>query len=377
MLNTQKFGEILKGFGFDFFSGVPCSLLQNLINYAINDCQYIAAANEGDAVSIASGAFLGGKKAVVLMQNSGLTNATSPLVSLNQPFQIPVLGFVSWRGEPHQKDEPQHELMGKLTTKWLSDMQIEWTVLENDLELAKEQLKKANEIFNQNKSFFFVVRKNTFENVELNVQSVKNYQNKTKIKNFQVKSNLPSRWEVLKNLVKIKSKNTFFLATTGKTGRELFEISDSENNFYQVGSMGCVSSIGLGLALAKPDKKIVVIDGDGSVLMRMGALATLANYRPKNLLHILLDNNAHDSTGGQKTVSNQIDFIEVLAGFSYPNVIEIKDLEDFEKRLKTWKLAPELTFLYFKIKPGSKKNLARPNLKPHQVKERMMNLLML
>ena len=154
MLNTNEFGNELKRLGFDFYSGVPCSFLKNLINYSINECEYIAAANEGDAVAIASGAYLGGRKSVVLMQNSGLTNCISPLTSLNYPFQIPLLGFVSLRGEPGLNDEPQHELMGQITTQILDLMQIKWQFLSPDESEAKRQLEEANKWIEQiNHSF--------------------------------------------------------------------------------------------------------------------------------------------------------------------------------------------------------------------------------
>jgi phosphonopyruvate decarboxylase len=163
MINTKRFGMELQKLGFGFYSGVPCSFLKDLINYAINDCEYVAAANEGDAVAIASGAVLAGKKAVVLMQNSGLTNAVSPLVSLNYPFRIPVLGFVSLRGEPGIPDEPQHELMGQITMKLLELMQIKSVCLSTDFTEAKSQLMLAAKYIENNRPFFFVVRKDTFE----------------------------------------------------------------------------------------------------------------------------------------------------------------------------------------------------------------------
>lgn len=173
MLDTKTFGGELKKRGFSFYSGVPCSFLKNLINYAINQCEYIAAANEGDAVAIASGAWLTGRKPVVLMQNSGLTNAVSPLVSLNHPFRIPVLGFVSLRGEPGLPDEPQHELMGQITTQMLDVMQVQWQYLHPDLKKAKQQLLQADQWIANNRPFFFVVRKGTFtdEPLEKQIQS--------------------------------------------------------------------------------------------------------------------------------------------------------------------------------------------------------------
>ncbi|HRX01080.1 MAG TPA: thiamine pyrophosphate-binding protein, partial [Cyclobacteriaceae bacterium] len=258
MLSTQAFGNELKKLGYDFYSGVPCSFLKYLINYAINECDYVMAANEGDAVAIASGAYLGGKKSVVLMQNSGLTNATSPLTSLNYTFQLPVLGFVSLRGEAGLGDEPQHELMGQITEKMLKLMKVKWAYLSDDMNEAKKQLKKADKLIAKKETFFFVVKKGTFDEVKLKDQQLRTIQNKTKIKSSQ-KSELPTRRETLKTLVDLSESNTILLATTGKTGRELFDVADKPNHLYMVGSMGCISSLGLGLALEQPSKKVIVI----------------------------------------------------------------------------------------------------------------------
>ncbi len=374
MISTQQFGNELKKLGYDFYSGVPCSFLKYLINYAINECDYVMAANEGDAVAIASGAHLGGKKSVVLMQNSGLTNATSPLTSLNYTFQLPVLGFVSLRGEVGLGDEPQHELMGQITEKMLKLMNVKWAYLSGDINEAKKQLKKADKYIIKNQTFFFVVRKGIFDEVRLNQQNLKTLQNKVKTKSTN-KSELPTRREVLKTLTDLSDNETILLATTGKTGRELFEVADKPNHLYMVGSMGCISSLGLGLAMARPDKKVVVIDGDGSIIMRMGSLTTNAYYQPSNLLHIVLDNNTHDSTGGQATVSHNIDFIEHAASVCYPIAIRLSNLEELTKEIIKWQMNGGLTLLHLKIALGSTKNLGRPTMKPHEVKQRLMQFI--
>ncbi|WP_285754750.1 phosphonopyruvate decarboxylase [Parageobacillus sp. G301] len=369
-MNTKMFGEELKKMGFQFFSGVPCSFLKNLINYAINDCDYVAATNEGEAVAIAAGAYLAGEKPVVLMQNSGLTNAVSPLVSLNYPFRIPVLGFVSLRGEPGIPDEPQHELMGRITTQMLDLMEIKWEYLSTDFEQAKNQLARAHSYIERDQTFFFVVKKNTFEKEPLKDQ--KQLSNLNVLKVGKTKDDqLPTRIETLKLINSLKSDKTIQLATTGKTGRELYEIEDAPNNLYMVGSMGCVSSLGLGLALAKKDKDIVVIEGDGALLMRMGSLATNGYYAPKNMLHILLDNNTHDSTGGQSTVSHNVNFVDIAAACGYSKSIYVHNLEELESCIKDWKREKSLTFLYMKIAKGSKEGLGRPKMKPYEVKERL------
>jgi phosphonopyruvate decarboxylase len=374
MLNTRVFGEELKKRGYDFYSGVPCSFLKDLINYAINECDYVMAANEGDAVAAAAGAYLGGRKSVFLCQNSGLTNATSPLTSLTWTFRLPILGFVSLRGEPGLKDEPQHELMGVITTKMLDLMEIPWEFLSADLEEAKAQIARADESIRQNKTFFFVVKKGTFEKEALKPQVLKTAVNQRK-EGRAGSDALPSRTEALARLNQIKDDRTVHLATTGKTGRELYEVEDAANNLYMVGSMGCISSLGLGLAISKPDKKIIAIEGDGAFLMRMGNTATNAYYSPSNMLHLLLDNQSHDSTGGQATVSHMINFVDLAAAMGYSHAVYIHDLDELEKEIRQWRDNGGLTFLYLKISKGSPPELGRPAVKPFEVKERLMKFL--
>ncbi len=374
MLDTKQFGNKLKEYGFNFFTGVPCSFLKHIINYAINDCNYIMAANEGDAVATAAGVALGGQKAVVLMQNSGLTNATSPLTSLTNTFGLPVLGFVSLRGEPILGDEPQHELMGVITKEMLDTIQVEWEILSAEPDIAFKQIEKANEKILARKSFFFVVRKNTFSYVKLENQKLlerKNITKKTKNKNDEK----PNRIAALEIINKQKDKNTAVLATTGKTGRELYETEDAPNNLYMVGSLGCISPLALGLAIARPDKKVIAIDGDASALMRLGSLATNAYYQPSNMLHVLLDNNTHDSTGGQATISHIVDFVDATAAMAYPSVIHAHNTKEFEEEIAVWKKKPKLTLIYLRIAKGSKNPLGRPKIKPIDVTTRLQNFL--
>lgn len=375
MIDTVAFGRELQKLGFTFYTGVPCSILKDLINYAINEYDYVAAANEGDAVAIASGAVLGGRKPVVLMQNSGLTNAVSPLVSLNYPFRIPVLGFVSLRGEEGVPDEPQHELMGRITTQLLDLMQVKWMYLSYDLDEATRQLSQANQFIENNRPFFFVVKKGTFGIETLKKQELFVRLNKIKIMKSKA-DQLPLRNEALKVIHALKDSKTVLLATTGKTGRELYEIEDACNHFYMVGSMGCVCSLGLGLALSQKDTETIVIDGDGSVLMRMGGLATNGYYGPQNMLHILLDNQAHDSTGGQSTVSHNVNFVEIAASCGYMKSIYIHSLGELASCINEWKKTRGLTILYLRISRSPEKTqLARPLLKPYEVKERLQRFL--
>jgi phosphonopyruvate decarboxylase len=374
MINTTQFGAELKRRGFEFYSGVPCSYLKDLINFAINDCEYVMATNEGEAVAIAAGASIGGKKAVVLMQNSGLTNAISPLVSLIHPFQIPILGLVSLRGEPGFPDEPQHELMGQITPQMLGMMKIKWDYLSSNLEEVIQQLQIANECIEKNEPYFFIVKKGTFEQVVLQEKRLNKATNVVK-RDRMMNDELPARYEALQVISSLKDNKTIQLATTGKTGRELYEIEDAPHNFYMVGSMGCVSSIGLGLALTRKEKSVIAVDGDGALLMRMGNLATNGYCSPPNLLHILLDNHIHDSTGGQYTVSQHVHFVDVAAACGYKNCIYIHNLEELEECVKEWKQHQKLSFIYMKIGKGSKKGLGRPTIKPYEVKERLQVFL--
>ena len=374
VLNTNRIGKLLNAHGFGFFAGVPCSYLQSLINYAVNDQEYITAANEGDAVAICAGATLGGRKSVVLMQNSGLTNATSPLTSLIYTFGIPILGFVSLRGDPEFADEPQHELMGQITTGFLDLMRVPWTLLSRDMDEAVRQIEEADAVIKSGRPFFFVVRKDTFEETTLKPQ-VMNFPEPGRLVARTRQEEVPPRIEVLETLHRLAKPDCVLLATTGKTGRELHEVEDAPNNLYMVGSMGCVSSLGLGLALARKDRKIVAIDGDGAILMRAGAMSALGYYRPANLLHILLDNGTHDSTGGQATVSGGIAFPAIAGAMGYPHAVHVHDLDELRAEFERWHQQGGLTFLYCRIAKGSKKNLGRPGLTPKQVRTRLEEFL--
>lgn len=368
MLNASAFGRELKKLGYRFFTGVPCSFLQHLIDFTSGECTYLPAVNEGEAVAMAAGSYLGGKKAVVLMQNSGLANAVSPLTSLTHPFAIPLLGFVSLRGEQGITDEPQHELMGQITEALLGHLQIPYSFLSADEGEARLQLAEANRSIDEKKlSYFFLVRKNTFSRSIL--------QQESRVEKEKKEDGLPTRWAVLQTIVGCKDQDTVLLAATGKTGRELYEIEDAANHFYMVGSMGCASALGLGLALAKSDKRIVVIDGDGALLMRMGSMANVGSSQPQNLLHILLDNHSYDSTGGQKTVADSICFMDIAAACGYTVIRQASTAAEIVSCFRRWQEKSRLTFLYVRIAAGSKENLGRPQVTPIEVSKRLKGYL--
>ena len=381
MIAAEVFIEKAKARGFDFYSGVPCSYLKPFINYVINssDLRYVAAANEGDAVAIAAGAGLGEKKGVVMFQNSGLGNAINPLTSLSYIFKIPILIIVTWRGEPGFKDEPQHELMGKITARLLENCQIPWEYFPSDSGQIAAVLDRALKHMSQHSlPYALIMKKNTVSPVELRgrlkpltpIQKTK-YENKF----LPMAKAKHSRREALAEIVRLtKDKNTLIVASPGYTSRELYALKDRPNHLYMVGSMGCASSFGLGLALRYPDKKVIVIEGDGALLMRMGSLATLGFYNPKNLLHILLDNQAHESTGGQETVSSQTRFAAVAHACGYRKIYEGVSLAILKEALNS-RSGQELGFVHLKIKSGIAGDLPRPTMTPLQVKNRLVKHL--
>lgn len=436
MLDTQAFGGYLQNIGLKQFVGVPCSYLAPLINYAINENAFIMANNEGDAVAIASGISLANVQdskdnqasnyGVVLMQNSGLSNALSPLTSLNYTFKIPILGFVSLRGERDEEgkniDEPQHELLGVITDKLLHTCKIKYAILDSHMQSAKNQVQEALKILKTKQSFFFIIRDKTFAKVALcnNLQiyapsrlnhhlfipnppvqdsSIKDEKSQDSkgftqsiIKDSSVSlrntksTNLatpPTRLQALEILhtLALDSK-AILLASTGKCGRELYEIKDTPNQLYMVGSMGCVSSLALGIAL-KSRHKVIAIDGDSALLMRLGALSTNAYYAKVrdtgNFCHILLDNQSHDSTGGQFNLSPFVDFASIAESCGYDKVNIAYNLNDFQKYINLFLEANAggAHFIYLAIKKGSKENLGRPKILPQDVAKRLSNFLSL
>lgn len=364
MLHTQKFGDALKSRGFDFFSGVPCSFLKSLINYALNECEFVMAANEGDAVAVCAGAQTAGRKTVVLMQNSGLGNAVSPLTSLNAVFRIPVLGFVSLRGEPGVHDEPQHELMGVITDTLLTDMNISWAYLSSDDDEAVRQLAQAESVLNEGRPFFFIVKKGTLSDVALSGKH-------TPVKNEA----LPDRMSLLSAVKNAAGPDTILAATTGFTGRELYTLGDDDRNLYMVGSLGCLSSYALGLNLAAPERGVIALDGDGSLLMRTGSMAVNAACKPGKLLHILFDNNAHESTGGHHTVSGGVDWPLAARAFGYPEVVPVTTVESLQQAVALWEKQGGLVFVYARIRTGAPDKLGRPEIKPHEVYRRLSSFI--
>lgn len=378
MLDTGAFGAALERRGFIFYSGVPCSFLKALFNYSINKGRFVMAANEGDAAAICTGAFLAGKKAVLMCQNSGLANAVSPLTSLNHIFKVPLLGFVSLRGEPGLNDEPQHELMGRITSKLLDVMEIRHEELSPEPREAEEQLKRAAAAVSENISFFFIVKKGTFGPVELDRAIPSGRASEGAGHSGGVSQAAPagdarvSRIDVIAALSAARGRRDIFIAATGKTGRELYEAGDAPGNLYMVGSMGCAGQIALGLAMSRPEARVIALDGDGAVLMRAGSLATSGWYSPPNMLHILFDNESHDSTGGQFTVSPGVDFVSAASAFGYKRSARARSAVELVEMFNDWKKTGGLTFIHIKVSPSPAEAPGRPKIRPFEVKARLM-----
>lgn len=361
-------------------TGVPCSYFKGMINAAINDGRYLPATDEGAAVAIATGyQIASGKSALVLMQNSGIGNAISPLTSFNAIFREPITLMVSQRGG--ENDEPQHELMGMIDEFLLNTCNVLTRPVQRlEMDMYKEYI--ANQ---DTQCLAYLVPKGTFDSVELMANLPEERRHKSVWFNEvsgkyegerQVtrQNTLHSKYEFIQKIVE-KAKASFkryvIIATTGYTGRELWSIEDAENNLYMVGSMGCASALGLGMALGDPDLKVIVLDGDGAVLMRPGAMATIGSVQPDNLIHICFNNGMYDTTGGQATGCWNTSFRDIAMGFGYSNVMLTNSLKTIN-RLDERSNGP--LFMEIAVRTGHEK-VGRPTLKPYEVKERLINYI--
>lgn len=365
--------ELIEVLSKDFYTGVPDSQLKELCNYLMENegisKKHIIAANEGNCVGIAAGHYLAtGKIPVVYMQNSGVGNAINPIVSLLHPevYGIPCIFIIGWRGEPDISDEPQHIFQGKITQVLLDDLGIDSFVIgkgtnKNDIQAV---IRKFDMELKSGKSVAFIVRKSVFTDKRELV-----YQNRNSL----------VREQVIDKIADIAGEDVI-ISTTGKVSRELFEIrerkhQDHRHDFLTVGSMGHSSSIALGIALEQPGRRIWCIDGDGAALMHMGAMAVIGANAPHNLIHVIINNEAHESVGGMPTVGGDIDWIKIAQGCGYPKLIRISNEEELEKGLQEAKRAGELVFAEIKCSIGSRIDLGRPTTTPEENKKRFMEFL--
>ncbi|MGH8779897.1 phosphonopyruvate decarboxylase [Paraburkholderia sp.] len=385
MIEAAQFVEAARTRGFDWYAGVPCSYLTPFINYVLQDpsLHYVSAANEGDAVALIAGVTLGarnGRRGIAMMQNSGLGNAVSPLTSLTWTFRLPQLLIVTWRGQPGVPDEPQHALMGPVTPAMLDTMEIPWETFPTEAGAIGPALDRAIAHMDETgRPYALVMQKGSVAPVELKKTAapvrVPAIAARDVSRGLSADA-LPTRQQALQRVIaRTPADSTVVLASTGFCGRELYALDDRPNQLYMVGSMGCVTPFALGLAMSRPDLRVVALDGDGAALMRMGAFATLGAYGPANLTHVLLDNGAHDSTGGQATVSPQVSFAGVAAACGYASAVEGDDLAVLDEALDapaalTTTSGPR--FVRLAIKRGTPDGLPRPTITPPDVKTRLM-----
>ena len=376
MIRPEFFIEALREKGIDCFAGVPDSLLKNICAYITDHfdaAHNIIAANEGAAVGLAAGHYLAtGQPACVYMQNSGEGNIINPLASLTdqEVYNIPVLLLIGWRGRPGVHDEPQHVKQGKVTTGLLNVMGVNYEVLSKEEDKAAKQIDKAAKALANKEVFALVIEKDTFEDY--------------KLQNVEVNDLNMSREEAIQTVAAALGEKDCIVSTTGMISRELFEYRAAmnqghERDFLTVGSMGHASQIALGIALAQPDRRVWCFDGDGAAIMHMGSMAIVANKAPKNYVHVVFNNGAHDSVGGQPTVGLKIDLPAVAKAVGYKATISVSSKDGLEKELST--LNSQLSTLggsiliEIKVKKGNRKDLGRPTTTPIQNKEALMSFL--
>jgi len=377
MISPKFFYDTLASKGIDFYAGVPDSLLKNLCAYITDhaDAMHnIIAANEGGAMGLAAGHYLAtGKIPVVYMQNSGEGNIINPLASLTdkEVYNIPVLLVIGWRGKPGVHDEPQHVKQGKVTTGLLNVMGIDYTVLSKEEDKAEKQIEKAVTYMQQTKECYaLVIEKDTFDSYQLTTQQA--------TLNLQL-----SREEAIQTVAASLGEKDVIVSTTGMISRELFEYrvamnQGHERDFLTVGSMGHASQIALGIALEKQDRVVWCFDGDGASIMHMGSMAIVGSKAPKNYIHVVFNNGAHDSVGGQPTVGLDIDLPAIAKAVGYKHVYSVDNKADLEKLLTSSILpltSKGATFIEVKVKKGNRKDLGRPTTTPIQNKEALMGFL--
>ena len=326
MINTQSFFNSLKKNNVNFFTGVPDSLLKDICAYIddnISRDEHLICANEGTAFATALGHHMAtGSVPLVYMQNSGLGNIVNPLTSLadKEVYAIPMVLMVGWRGEPGVKDEPQHVKMGRITPALLGSMEVPTFVIDKNSDFQQEVSSAVSEAKETSRPVCLLVKKGAFEP----------YKSTTpKIKNGEI-----SREEALEAILEGVEHNDILVSTTGKTSREVYELrgrlNEEVRDFLTVGGMGHTASIALGVALGAGEKRVVCLDGDGSILMHMGALTNIGDQSPKNYIHVVLNNSAHDSVGGQSTVAGQVDLEKVFLACGYKKYFCASTIEEIK-----------------------------------------------
>lgn len=372
MLDCAAVYSLLREAGFRFFTGVPDSLLKDFCAYVTDhtlEDDHVIAANEGNAVALAMGHFLGtGEPAVVYMQNSGTGNAVNPLLSLADPevYSIPVLMIIGWRGEPGVEDEPQHVKQGRRMTELLDSMEVPWFTLPREMDDAAAMIGDAVRTMRERKGpVAILVRTATFDRYNL-VRDV--------VTDFPM-----NREDAVKRILGQLGEEDVVVSTTGKTSREVYEYRQARgtigNDFLTVGGMGHTASIAMGLARGQPERLVVCLDGDGSLIMHMGALGVIANAGTPNLLHVVINNGAHDSVGGQPTVGYDIDIPGIAIACGYRDATSVSETLALEAELKRLRGSKGPVLLEVKVNKGARADLGRPKSTPIENRDALMTRL--
>ena len=374
MIRPEFFIEALRQKGIDCFAGVPDSLLKNICAYITDhfDASHnIIAANEGAAVGFAAGHYLAtGQPACVYMQNSGEGNIINPLASLTdrEVYNIPVLLLIGWRGRPGVHDEPQHVKQGKVTTGLLNVMGVNYEVLSKEEDKAAKQIEKAASALLDNEVFALVIEKDTFDEY--------------KLQNVNANDLTMTREEAIQTVASALSSKDVIVSTTGMISRELFEARTAwgqghERDFLTVGSMGHASQIALGIALEKTDRRVWCFDGDGATIMHMGSMAIVASKKPANYIHVVFNNGAHDSVGGQPTVGLSIDLAAVAKALGYSAAFSVSTIQELKSQLSILnsQFSEGPVLIEVKVKKGNRKDLGRPTTTPIENRDALMQFL--
>lgn len=373
MISPAFFVEKLRSLDIDFYAGVPDSLLKNICAYIsdnIDDRHNIISANEGGAVGLAAGYHLAtGRIPVVYMQNSGEGNIINPLASLidRDVYQIPVLLLIGWRGKPGVHDEPQHVKQGKVTLSLLDTMGVPYLVLSKDETEAASQIETAVDYMKtEGEAFALVVEKDTFDTYKLQHQVAREWE--------------MSREEAIKCVADSLESRDVIVSTTGMISRELFEHRTAkgqghERDFLTVGSMGHASQIALGIAMEQPSRRVWCFDGDGAAIMHLGGMAIVASKAGANYMHVVFNNGAHDSVGGQPTVGLDIDLPAIAKAVGYRHTCSVSTLAELKEALGIMKDQEGPSFLQVCVRKGNRKDLGRPTTTPVENKKALMNFL--
>ena len=371
-MSPETLIELLLRNNHTFITGVPDSVFKDFINQANQDNRFhhVITNNEGESCALAAGYHLAtGNVAAVYLQNSGLGNAINPLTSLldENIYSIPTLLLIGWRAVPGEQDEPQHKRMGAITPDLLTLLDIPHAIFDPDKEVMAAIFREAQQHFRARKSPYAILFPR--ESITANTSTAQ----KVIIPDGEV-----LREELLALLVRNSKEDDVFITTTGKTSRELYEIrervdQDHARDFLTVGSMGCAATIALGIAMQRSDRRVILVDGDGACLMRMEALATIGHIRPANLLHILVDNNAYESTGSQKTLSSNINIPDIAKACGYPLSLAVDTLADFKQAFSQFTHGPMM--LCVKSFSYSRSDLGRPKTTPLENKIAFMEQL--